>query len=510
MTIKEITNESIDRIEAYVRKDLVAIVHKLKNDENPVFINDADFFGNIKINEPSSFTFSLGERVQIEQIALFSNEIVMKAKDGKEFFKTKTKVNYDDTIIYRDFGRFFSSKHTQISDILDSETRIKELKSSLHHQILSLLKSLDVEEEIRKQYNEDMVSVIIQKGKPSGLAKCLLCILNNVKSKKSEFAIWGKISKDKCYWTTSNFSQHITNTHLQPKANNRIENRVEIESVKKDRRRTKKLVETETMKKQRRYTQSFEEKHLCEIETINEPDGTDIESIIFKQISIHLLNLNTTQANDAKKGMTFYCGDEEHLLQTANITRDGNCLFHAIVHQLNEANVDPNDKFMLANQLRATVVSHISENRDDFKMDLLDIAYSQLKEGEQIKEEDKDEAREKALKLLGKNHVWGGTETLKAVISLYKVNILNINEYGHCYFIGGFDISLTKTIILAYMLKLRIAKVKNLPNYCRDHYESVVFMEDETILSLAKMISIEMARKFESTKLVSNENVIVL
>lgn len=507
LTIKEIKKESINEIQEFVRNDLVATIQKLQNCENPVMIDETDFFGNININEPSKFAFSLGEKVQLEQIALFSKEIVINAKAGQFFFNKNNKVDNAGTVVYQNFGRYFSSKHSPTSGEFDSEAKMSELKCSLYLKVLSLFESFTIDRTILQQYTEDMVSVSIRNGKPFGSTKCIICIVSGAESKKKDFVIGSKLSKgkDNCYWITSNFSDHITGFHRIEKKSDAsyTEKRVVtgITKICKVQPMTdndkKKPVDSENMKKEL-CTQSLKEEKSCEMLTINEPEGTNLESIIFKQISIHLINLTTSKSNEATESMTFYCEDEEHVLQAVDVPEDGDCMFSAIAHQLNGVKVTQNDKLMLACDLRAKVTVHLADNIPTYKNDLLVIVYKNVQKVGKIKDEDIDDECKKAVEILKKTGEWGGNETLRAVISLYQVNILIVTEYGECYFIDGFDISLTKTIIIAYKLKRNIQKTRYLSNIYRNHYQSVVSMEHETILSIAKVISTKMETKFNS------------
>lgn len=70
------------------------------------------------------------------------------------------------------------------------------------------------------------------------------------------------------------------------------------------------------------------------------------------------------------------------------------------------------------------------------------------------------------------NGSWAGTESLLALSELYKINILIINGDGSSNMINRFERSFDRTILLAYRNE--------------NHYDSVVAMNDRTILHHAK------------------------
>lgn len=80
---------------------------------------------------------------------------------------------------------------------------------------------------------------------------------------------------------------------------------------------------------------------------------------------------------------------------------------------------------------------------------------------------------------------WGGTESLKAISSLHNVNIIIFNENGPYYFSNVFDPSYERTISIAFRASNKFNK-KNQNNSNRNHYDTIVEMEDEVIVEISK------------------------
>lgn len=531
--------------------------------DNPISINLPDFFGNINIIEPSSFAFSLGEREQILQVTLYCDEIVTKAKNGEVFFDGKNKITYIGTVVYQKLGRFFSNKNFPMLNESKLRTQSSTLSFSLYQKILNVFQSLvNIEQNVLETFNENMVSIRTKNDKTTGYVKCILCIEDKIPSKTTDFSIGSKMKGNKCYWITSNFSDHIKKMHkirLKQKTDDAIPMKVmpidnpvvkqtknepctnniqASKSVETSNSQSFELIELNTSKLSSSKESSMLENYNFEISTIvevphtsnsqsdqvneialsrgiesnskmsipenpimqkiytiDEPQGSNLQSIIYKQITNQLMSLEFFTVNtEAEKDMVFDCEGEKYILQTIDIPKDGNCMYRAIVHQLHDvvrsANVDAKTQ---AGELRTEVMSFIQENKSHFKMHLLGQFYDKFPDKSEIGT--KDDQCSEMISILFKDGQWGGSETLHAVVLLYKVNILILNEGGDCYFFNGFDVSTNRTIILAYRF-IKDEK-SEYSSRQRSHYESVVSINSEYVFSLAQMIATRMEKKIE-------------
>lgn len=504
-----------------MRTDFLNKINNLQSGKNPTLINLSDFFGNINITEPSSFAFSLGERVQIQQVALYSDEIVTKAKNGDVFFNEKKRISYAGTVVYDKLGRFFSNNTLPAINEPESQTPLptsntldilNTLKHKLYEHIHNLFKSMDIEGNILQKFNENMVSVKIENGKTTGYVKCILCIERQIKSKITDFAVSSKSNGNRNYWITSNFLNHLKRTHkIQSKektddafppnempgavkkyttkkkcdqvdissstpgievVNNKLDessSNLAIESKNYEMMVESENIEAVGVDNSEKDESTIEmmkqpERTLnLEIVAVDLPDGTDLQTKIYMQISNQLMTLEYCFTYDArvKNKVGFYMSEDQRLeIETINIPKDGNCMFHAIIHQITGKDVQSKEFNMLVKQLRAEVSSFILQNFSTFEHELKNRVYDEFPS--RSSEENMDEECQIIAESLAKNGYWGGNETLYAVLLLYNVNILVINEEGVAYFIDKFDETSNKTIVLAFKLMDDIDKEKKI------------------------------------------------
>lgn len=214
-TIRSIDDDVIDKIEAYIRTDLIEIVNRLKNQTDST-IYEEDFFGNVQLSSPSTFKFSIGERLQLKNIAAFINEI---ADDKNPKYKIsifieknnnqKKSNEYEETVFYPNFGRFYSNMTSKsaLCDIRsDPKLDLEVLRSELYVEILQIFES--IHDEDMKRINESIISVDTSEDhKLIGRAQCIFCL--DGKNKKIQYSIPHKSIGNKVYWYCSNFCSHL-------------------------------------------------------------------------------------------------------------------------------------------------------------------------------------------------------------------------------------------------------------------------------------------------------------
>lgn len=113
----------------------------------------------------------------------------------------------------------------------------------------------------------------------------------------------------------------------------------------------------------------------------------------------------------------------------------------------------------------------------------------------------KNEANEFLVKCLSKHNYWGGSETLKAALLKYEVNILIINEESSIYFANGFQSQLKDSVLLSYRLNHHYGIDGT--GGIRNHYDSVVNIDPGTMVEMAEAMA---ARALNS----NDEEVIVI
>lgn len=234
-----------------------------------------------------------------------------------------------------------------------------------------------------------------------------------------------------------------------------------------------------------------------------EPIDVDtLESLIYSQISDQLIRMKnaTITYDESRNEMKFIIEKIQQTLHTVEINADGSCLFGASVHQLLTTEIADKKQSNETKKLRADVVEHIKNNRLDFKHQLEGAALD-LWEGEA--KLNLESACKRFLEVeLPKYHTWGGSESLKAISQLKKVNILVINESGDFYFPCRFNTQFNQTIILAYTtlhveeLEVTdfdngIANVSQVSKKSRIHYNSVIDIEQNIVFTLSKILALK-------------------
>lgn len=462
----------------------------------------------------------------MEQIALYATEIVNDSKRGIAFFNDsnkKTKLNYTGTVFHENFGRFFTNEKM----LPTNEPQSEALKSALYDHISNLLDSTDIDKSITCQFKKDMTSVVFKKdGKPTGYSKCILCILgiscieDKGKSKKEEFSIGTKLVGDKCYWISSNFADHIKCMHGFNVTPSKKVKRSKVKTVKSNKNTPE--IESKIKSKEETETQTFDEINDIDgliqndpntsvstyesddchhsnttiglaiepvlIET-NDENKMDLQTTIFNQISQQLLRVDllTKSHKLVQNNMKYSCGDISRELNTIDIPADGNCMYHALVHQMHATDVSSNEHDQLMRKLRYETVFFIDNNFVYFKNELKGRVYDEYSKSNNKNDfnlNDMDGECQKIVSASYKDRYWGGSETLNAIRLKYRVNILIINENEVAYFVDGFNISYDQTLILAYKFR----GMDENPKKIRCHYESVVSIDPEDIYTLSRLI----------------------
>lgn len=218
------------------------------------------------------------------------------------------------------------------------------------------------------------------------------------------------------------------------------------------------------------------------------PDEEKFQSLLFKQISKQLLNMFEISINNDEEQTEIEFqyrdnGTSKSLVLDAEVTeieKDGNCLFGSIVHQLFGHELKSQSHKTAISTLRKNVVAYIKDNYADFEFDLKGSVYEHF---DDLKEtiEDIDTECELYLEKLQKNKFWGGSETIRAASRIHKANILTINEGDRCTFTCGFSNTFSRTLIIAYRFSKKGSH--------RNHYDSVVRMDDSAIFKLSTFLS---------------------
>lgn len=475
ITIKNIDDIIIDSLEKFIQEKITGVISKY---ETTTKLDKSMFFGIFE--DGKDFNISMGERVQLKEIAAYAKKICDTV--GPLYFCDKKNakiVNFNNTVDC-EIGRLF------IEPIGYDETK---LKTALHSRVLELLKSAQISQNIIDEFSQDMVRIGYKNDIPHGGTKCVLCQTNDQK-KMTEHAVSAKVDGMKVSWILSNFIKHLRST-----------NKLNIE--KKARKKQKSDAPNPEMGASQNASIKQKDDASCNdeevIEVLDEfyvDIDTKIEETrneICAKLSAQALNMVET-IEELEDEIGFSTIDFIYRpIKVVTIKKDGNCLFGALVHQLYKTDTMSDNHTTLTNQLRQETMAYISNNRLLFKSELESRVYEK-KAKKTVKNIDDD--IQKLLNRLSTDGSWAGTETLKAIQMIHRSNILVINESGDFYFSPPFMNDLDKMLILAFRLREDVSsQAENISNDKRNHYESVVHIEADDVFSISQILSDKIKKK---------------
>lgn len=431
---------------------------------------------------------------------------------------------------------------------LKCNDRCAELKSKLYSNIKTHLNSYAITEgELFCEFNEEMIFVTFHDDDTvRGSVLCILCQKKNVKKAINVYCRNDDARKT-FYWIIGNFSKHLKNVHkLQLATRLEINKKNDTEEGKLDSNTSDGAAGTDIdgnfdlissdaeddrmeshfnnyesddvlLEQNLNFTASADDssgnnemdiemnscstgvssdikgldsKSGCCINlTIESMDGSmrieshtgeNMANLIYRQISTQITKMLETVllSNESEEEMPFEIENSAGTVQVANIKSDGNCLFRAIVHQLSYEKLNTKEHDSSTKKLRAGVVAYIKEHYGQFEHEIKGCVLERKNQND-IDDIDK-ECKIYLRYILPKSGCWGGAESIKAISSEYEVNVLIINEYGPIYFANGFNTDYLKTIIIAYRLGNKSV---------RNHYDSVIRMEQGEIFACSQMIA---------------------
>lgn len=331
-----------------------------------------------------------------------------------------------------------------------------------------------------------------------GNIKCWLCAQDGT---DKTISISSKFTTNREYWILSNMQTHWKTTHGRKKiisssdftipkhkSQNNDENLEHIQ-INDDEIQTDCDEEIQSDCEEEIQTDSDIENEVHLQEQVNDDlsmasQEDEEEDLVYTQISEQIvLMTETVLRNDLKQyNMRHKLNGAISNIQVVKIKRDGNCLYRAITHQLHRQNLNSRAYEQTVKKLRKDVVSHIKANYDKYLPQLKNSVYEQ---GNSIMDIDA-ECYDFLYNKLPKNGTWGGMETLKAVMEIYSVNILSINENGSFYFIDGFNDEYCRTICIAYRLA---ARAKSGEEQAWNHYDSATLIEQNDIFEVSALLS---------------------
>lgn len=189
--------------------------------------------------------------------------------------------------------------------------------------------------------------------------------------------------------------------------------------------------------------------------------------------------------------MVLKIGDHCVDVNILNMNSDRNCMFYALVHQLQYVKVNSNEHMEATIRLRQCVIEEIENNFDKYKQ-ALKVRLCYNNGTNEIKQNvSDDECQEFISTNLTKDRFWGGQETIMAVSNIFSVNILTFNENGPFCLSSRFNPSYARTIFLAY----RVGGVNEKEELTYNHYDSVCGLSEQLLYRCA----FDLAEQFDKS-----------
>lgn len=513
MSFKQINDVTLNEIESLVQNGLLQILKEKCNDECDFIEKEkVNFFGSFTSNV-KNFRFFPGERALILEYVEHVKRIIdaREINSNLSYFDVPKnhKMTRKDTANIS-VGCFFVNKiPSKKKKVLNVYSSSKELKTDLIPKLRNKFSSID-DTFLVSEIPKKSINIVNDGSRVVATVECLLCEREGKPTKKIVVQ-YDTSPNMKTYWNISNLNKHLK-SHI-------IKSGVQTNISESDDTDNKKIfLGTDEVKKSDMHTDEVEKPdlHTDEVEKsdlqtqIYSSESTDLnmclnqsqtiglkiepsqdkmeedqvtfekyENLLYKQLSEQNLKLAGSNLLHSPSTSTvkFKLADRLQALNVVQIDPDGNCLFGALCHQLFCYKVNSVAHNAAVNKLRADVVTYINEHFDDFKFIL------KWRISSPVNDIDK-ECTFFVNFCLRKNGFWGGTESIKAVSQIYKVNVIVINEEETHYFPIDFIPEYDRTIAIVYRIGIKSTKDKMNP--IRNHYDSVEEIPQSILMDMIK------------------------
>lgn len=497
---------------------------RFSNVEAKIDPEKVHLFGRFSEN-PQQFSFNLGERRLIE---IFTKHVSDEAKkpEGLNRFKlsdanmkkrkrNRPQLNEDDLVqtsvglIFRKLPAAIDGTSAQ-SRSTKPQLKVDDLKQSLFIRAKDWYGKYD--DAVKKSVlTEDSVEVILKNGQVDASVFCIFCTPTDENRKIKIFC--RSLDESKVNWTLSNLTKHEIRYHqLGEKQKKTVCVPTKGSTVPGD----KNLKVNDDLK-------SFEAESIQPMEISNndvqidnvpnenvdddiEMIGKDVSSeksiennpkpaenagldkkieqyqdILYTAIYGQMCRMENCVMKHMDTTRVLIASNMPHknsksLVKVCDIEADGDCLFAALGHQLFYVSLKSEAHKKVTIDLRQQVVDHICENIDPFLHDLKDRL---IENGVEDFMSDLPGCGHKFVKEeLSQKGKWGGEETVKAVGSIYRANILILLDYETCILGNRFNPLYDRALVVNY----RCYGYNNSKNK-RNHYDSVCELSQESLES---------------------------
>lgn len=482
-------DDRIEEIEKIVREDFSEMLQC--EEENVLkFIDNYDIFGLYKANH-QRFRFLPGEKSLIHQIVKHVksfkseqdkkplNDHFIMPKNQKQQSKRSNKNDLCWTPIGYLFGNKLTPKATD--DNINIEEENVSSKESLLLKLNALFQPFSVTTSV------EMITIKNTGQRVYAEATCILC---KDLGKCKQICIQYDVAKNslRAHWNMSNFSKHLQRHGNKLILKREIDNKND-EDVDGNPPKMPKVN--------------------------RKPNGTNIGVNIQKGVNDVLINLDDyTKAiydqisqqnlkltgalkthNETIEEIMFKLNDQRTVNVIATMP-DGSCMFSSLAHQIYLCKVNSAKHVNATKKLRERVVKHIVESFDNYKsfiaFRLKNSGDKNSDEEDQSEKQSDTDCRFFVNSLLSKSATWGGTESLKAISELEKVNIIIFSEDDTPYFSFDFNPDYKRTVAIAHRL--------NEQKTIRNHYDSIAEVNQPILYDVAVELAKNEKKKSENKK----------
>lgn len=451
--------KDIDNVENYIRLQLPEILlNAATRNEMELDITEKTLiFGERFATNPDKFSFTPGERILINQIVEHVN---IKKRQQNDYFAIKVRKMSIKKVIDTSVGKVFANRQSSTSKIdslsdtnLNMKTKRETAKrsqttvsnSAIQEKLVQRAKEVVAEFAPMYEFTENSTQVdLSDPDKIKGKVQCIFC--NHFK------LVHWKRSESSQNWVMSNLKSHL---RICSKKGN---DKMDVTTVKLD----------------------IEPVSAMNDDANDNPE--DYSSSLSKQMYIQNIKMTNSITqngeNKAECEIALHSQESTRKIGICEMPKDGNCMFHAISHQLYRCKIGSPNHNETSIKLRMDVVDHIKNNTAMFTNAIKGRIYEIDPTRKIINLQ--EEINFFLVHHLGRDRYFGGSETLQACSNMFRINIVIFNEKDEANMSPYFNPEFQDTIMIAFRLFANNSKEK-FCNLDRNHYDSVVTLDNNII-----------------------------
>lgn len=500
----KINDDDLKDIENFIRNELYD-VFKEKCQQRNVEFNEKDmehFYGCFQ-SSTSNFRFLSGEKKLIQVLAEYAKEIheTDKIKNTNSFeMPCNYKFSRKDTNFFP-FGLYFGKSESRIkssknliemADVFEL-SKPENMKDVICRRLNDMIKTLGIPNE--NLFSNDSVKIINRGNKLQSNITCALCKLDS-KVKTIIAQAETRNNSTAIHWNFGNLKKHIKKMHkayIDEMCENYPPLNSDDESIKPKRMKKKltashsnfttlelKIEPTVEMNCEddqiEHGSKSTEDGEKLQISDGNVNLCEDFEKLVYKQMAaqnLFICEKNLLNSDSAENMDYIISKNISTTLKLSKIAADGNCLFGALSHQIFGWKIGSKDHRLSTSELRDACVKRIKDKFEEYESWFKGTV---------------DDCTENECKFylnfcLPKDGCWAGSESIKAISDIYKINIIIFNENDTFYFHHNFNPDYTRCVAIAYRKYHDTKSMKD-----RNHYDSVVEMNSGDLYKCAKKL----------------------